>query len=71
MLQPKTTGFLLLDAIIAGQPAVLWSAIQHLILPGVALGIAISPAIMRVLRSSLLDVYQEDFIYQARLRGVS
>jgi peptide/nickel transport system permease protein len=26
---------------------------------------------MRVLRSSLLDVYQEDFVQQARLRGVS
>ena len=71
MLQPKTTGFLLLDTLIAGQPAMFWSALQHMILPGVALGIAISPAIMRVLRSSLLDVYQEDFIYQARLRGVS
>ena len=26
---------------------------------------------MRVLRSSLLDVYQEDYIHQARLRGLS
>ena len=26
---------------------------------------------MRVLRSSLLDVYHEDYIHQARLRGVS
>ena len=26
---------------------------------------------MRVLRSSLLDVYQEDYIQQARLRGLS
>jgi peptide/nickel transport system permease protein len=26
---------------------------------------------MRVLRSSLLDVYQEDYIHQARLRGQS
>jgi peptide/nickel transport system permease protein len=71
MLQPHTTGFLLIDAIIAGKPSVLWSALVHLVLPGAALGIAFSPAIMRVLRSSLLDVYQEDFITQARLRGVS
>jgi ABC-type dipeptide/oligopeptide/nickel transport system permease component len=71
MLQPHTTGFLLIDALIAGKPEVLWSALRHLILPGVALGLAFSPAIMRVLRSSLLDVYQEDYIYQARLRGLS
>ena len=42
-----------------------------MILPALALGIAFSPTIMRVLRSSLLDVYHEDYIHQARLRGVS
>ena len=44
---------------------------QHLILPAVALGLAFSPTIMRVLRSSLFDVYHEDYIQQARLRGVT
>jgi peptide/nickel transport system permease protein len=42
-----------------------------MILPSFALGIAFSPTIMRVLRSSLLDVYQDDYIHQARLRGLS
>ena len=42
-----------------------------MILPCFALGIAFSPAIMRVLRSGLLDVYQEDYIQQARLRGLT
>ena len=42
-----------------------------MILPAVALGLAFSPPIMRVLRSSLLDVYHEDYIQQARLRGLS
>ena len=42
-----------------------------MILPSLALGIAFSPTIMRVLRSSLIDVYQEDYIHQARLRGLS
>ena len=69
--RPDITGFLLLDAILVGRFDVLWSAIQHMILPAVALGLAISPPIMRVLRSSLLDVYHEDYIRQARLRGVS
>ena len=44
---------------------------QHLILPAVALGLAFSPTIMRVLRSSLFDIYHEDYIAQARLRGLS
>lgn len=69
--QPHITGFLLLDALIAGRFDIFWSALQHLFLPAMALGLAFSPAIMRVLRSSLFDVYQEDYIEQARLRGVS
>ena len=44
---------------------------RHMILPSLALGLAFSPTIMRVLRSSLIDVYQEDYIHQARLRGLS
>jgi ABC-type dipeptide/oligopeptide/nickel transport system permease component len=69
--QPHITGFLLLDALIAGRFDIFWSAWQHLILPAAALGLAFSPAIMRVLRSSLFDVYHEDYIEQARLRGLS
>lgn len=69
--RPDITGFLLLDSLITGQFATFWNALQHLILPALALGISFSPAIMRVLRSSLLDVYHEDYIQQARLRGLS
>jgi ABC-type dipeptide/oligopeptide/nickel transport system permease component len=68
---PHITGFLLLDALLAGRLDVFLSACQHLILPAVALGLAFSPTIMRVLRSSLFDVYLEDYIQQARLRGLT
>jgi peptide/nickel transport system permease protein len=69
--RPSVTGFLLLDSLLTGQPAVFWNAVQHMLLPCFALGISFSPSIMRVLRSSLLDVYQDDYIHQARLRGLS
>jgi peptide/nickel transport system permease protein len=69
--RPVVTGFLIPDALITGQFWIAWDAFRHLLLPAFALGLAFSPTIMRVLRSSLLDVYQEDFIHQARLRGVS
>lgn len=68
---PQGSGFLLADALIAGRTDVFWSALRHMILPSFALGIAFSPAIMRVLRSSLIDVYLEDYIHTARLRGLS
>src|SRR6476660_1688488 len=69
--RPMVTGFLLLDSLLVGRPDMFLDALKHMILPAFALGIAFSPAIMRVLRSSLLDVYHEDYIQQARLRGVS
>jgi len=67
---PRVTGFLLIDTMIARDSGAFVSALAHLALPAAALGIAFSPAIMRVLRSSLLDVYHEDYIRQARLRGI-
>ena len=68
---PRITGFLLIDSLLIGRVDVFGSACLHLILPAVALGLAFSPAIMRVLRSSLFDVYHEDYIAQARLRGLT
>ncbi len=68
---PHITGFLLLDSLLIGRLDVFLSACRHLALPAVALGLAFSPTIMRVLRSSLFDVYHEDYIQQARLRGLS
>lgn len=69
--QPHITGFVLLDSLLIGRFDIFLSACRHLILPVLALGLAFSPAIMRVLRSSLFDVYHEDYIAQARLRGLS
>jgi len=66
----SVTGFLLLDTLLASRPDAFASALTHLVLPAAALGIAFAPAIMRVLRASLLDVYHEDYIGQARLRGI-
>ncbi|MBV8838004.1 MAG: ABC transporter permease [Alphaproteobacteria bacterium] len=69
--RPDITGFLLVDTLLSGNFDMFVDAMKHMILPSLALGIAFSPTIMRVLRSSLIDVYQEDYIHQARLRGVS
>jgi dipeptide transport system permease protein len=68
---PKGSGFLLIDELVAGRFDAFWSALRHMILPCFALGIAFSPTIMRVLRSGLIDVYQEDYIHMARLRGLT
>lgn len=69
-LPPAVTGFLLVDSAIAGEWRVFASALQHLLLPAAALAIGLAPLVMRVLRASLQEVMQEDFITMARLRGL-
>jgi peptide/nickel transport system permease protein len=68
---PTVTHFLLLDSLIAGKPGAVASVLAHLALPALALALALAPLIMRVLRSSLIDTYAEDYITLARLRGLS
>ncbi|HTR85535.1 MAG TPA: ABC transporter permease [Reyranella sp.] len=71
MTVPKHTGFLLIDTLVAGNGRAFLSALEHLALPSFALALAITPLIMRVLRSSLFDAYADDYITVARLRGLS
>jgi peptide/nickel transport system permease protein len=69
-LPPAATGFLLIDSLLAGRWDALRSALTHMTLPTFALAIGLAPLVMRVLRSSLLETIMEDYITQARLRGV-
>ena len=68
---PVVTGFLLPDCLLAGRLDTFRSAALHMILPSIALAIGIAPLIMRVLRSSLLETIEDDYVTQARLRGIS
>lgn len=67
----RHTGFLLIDTLIDGQLPAFGNALLHLVLPCVALGMGIAPPLMRILRSSLLDTYAEEYIHAARLRGLT
>ena len=64
-------GFLLLPSLLRGDWGTFRDVLAHLVLPATALGLAFAPPLARVLRSSLLDAYAEDFIRLARLRGLS
>ena len=68
---PAVTGFMLVDTLLARRPDAFLNAVSHLLLPAAALGLALSPLIMRTLRSSLLATAHEDYVMVARLRGLS
>ena len=64
------TGFMLIDAIIAGEWGGFWSALHHLVLPAIVLGTIPLAVIARQTRSSMLEVLGEDYIRTARAKGV-
>ena len=64
------TGFYILDGIIERNPSQLWDAIQHLILPAIALGSIPLAIIARITRASVLDVQNEDYVRTARAKGL-
>ncbi len=47
-----------------------WLGIQTLLLPSIALGTALAAFVMRMLRSSLLEVLRQDYIRTARAKGL-
>jgi peptide/nickel transport system permease protein len=47
-----------------------WLGIQTLILPAIALGTAVAAFIMRMVRSSLLEVLRQDYIRTAHAKGL-
>lgn len=51
-------------------PAFGYGGIAHIILPAVALGVSVCASIMRLMRASLLEVLNLDYIRTARAKGL-
>jgi peptide/nickel transport system permease protein len=66
----RKTNLIILDAIITGNWPALWSAIHHLILPSVTLGLALCGVFIRLTRVNMIETLQEDFITAGRARGL-
>ncbi len=65
------TGFYTIDALIAGNFAAFKDAIWHLVMPAVALGYGATAIIARMMRSSLIEELQEDYIDAAKAKGLA
>lgn len=65
------TGIHTLDALLTGNWLALRSGIDHLILPALTLGTAMSATLARVLRASLIDAKNQEFVEALRARGMS
>ncbi|MGV3345447.1 dipeptide ABC transporter permease DppB [Enterobacteriaceae bacterium LUAb1] len=65
------TGFALIDTLIWGEPGDFKDALAHIILPAIVLGTIPLAVIVRMTRSSMLEVLGEDYIRTARAKGLS
>ena len=63
------TGIYLLDSLIALDFGQAWDALSHLAMPALALGINMVGMLMRVTRSSMIEIMHEDFVTTARAKG--
>jgi len=71
MPSPAVTGLYLVDGALAGEWQVVGDALAHLLLPAITLALAASGAAARLVRASLLEVLQEDYVRRARASGLS
>jgi peptide/nickel transport system permease protein len=67
---PKVTGLFTVDSLMAGDYKAFWSSLKHLILPALALGYFSTAIIARMMRSSMLEVLNQQYVLAARAKGL-
>lgn len=65
------TGFLLVDTLLRGNLPAFWDAVKHIILPAITLGLPMTAILMRVTRTSMLEVLRQDYVTFADAKGLS
>jgi peptide/nickel transport system permease protein len=68
---PVVTHFLTIDAMLAFNFEVLQSALSHLVMPALTLGLPMAAVLMRVTRASMLEVLRQDYVTFAQAKGLS
>jgi len=64
------TNFYVLDAILARNGPALRSALAHLLLPALTLGLSLSGVFVRLTRANMIEMLQQDFVTAGRARGL-
>jgi peptide/nickel transport system permease protein len=67
---PDVTGFMLIDAPLAGQWDTFWDAVHHLMLPAIVLAAATLGLITRTTRAAMLEALSQDYVRVARAKGL-
>src|SRR5439155_23529078 len=67
---PRVTGMYTLDSLLAGDMEALRSSLAHLVLPSATLGYFSTAVLLRMTRSSMLEVLTQDYVRTAQAKGL-
>ena len=65
------THLLLIDTLLAGRIDAFGNALAHILLPAITLGLPMAAILMRVTRTSMLEVLSQDYVTFAQAKGLS
>lgn len=65
------THLLLIDTLLRGRPDAFANALAHILLPAITLALPMAAILMRVTRTSMLEVMSSDYIRFAEAKGLS
>jgi peptide/nickel transport system permease protein len=66
----EITGLFLLDSLLRGNWTAFWDVLQHLLLPGITLGLVISSIFLRMVRNNTILTLTSDYVKSAKARGI-
>jgi ABC-type dipeptide/oligopeptide/nickel transport system permease component len=62
--------FYVIESLLKGNMKTAWDGIKYIIMPAIALGTGMMGLVMRVTRSSVLEIMSEDYVRTARAKGL-
>ena len=65
------TNFYILDSILTQNWEALGSALAHLVMPVITLGLALTGVFIRLTRANMIEMLRSDFIAAGKARGIS
>jgi peptide/nickel transport system permease protein len=66
----RITGLYVVDAALTGNGAALISALHHLVLPALTLGFAVMAPLTRMVRATMLEILESDYVKAAWAAGL-
>jgi ABC-type dipeptide/oligopeptide/nickel transport system permease component len=67
---PEVTGFLLIDALLAGRLDSFIDTLRHLALPAITLALPMAAVLTGVIRASMQEVLRQNYITFAKAKGI-